>query len=362
MGERLSRLEGLVTLEPPPTDLEEIVDRAQESLRALAGRRLLVTGAAGFLGSYLCHAVTRANDLLLETPCRVICLDTFVTGSPERLESLAARADCVILNTSTLSLSSLDAEYVVHAASISSPPAYRRLPLETIEVNALGTWHLLRLAEAAGVESFLYLSSSEVYGDPEDHAIPTKEDYVGRVSFTGPRACYDESKRLAETLCRLYYLEHGVPVKVARPFNVYGPTFRLDDGRIVPDLMQQGLAGGPLVLLSDGTPTRSFCYVTDATVALLELLTSAENGEAFNVGTPEEVSILQLARLTAELFGIGEVRHEEPRDARYLVDNPHRRSPDITKITERIGWTPHVSLREGLRRTVAYYAALVASQ
>jgi len=246
------------------------------------------------------------------------------------------------------------------AASIASPPIYRRFPLETIEVNALGTWNLLRLAHARSVTSFLHLSSSEVYGDPENSAIPTPEEYVGRVSFTGPRACYDESKRLAETICRLYFEKHALPVKVVRPFNVYGPTLRLDDGRVVPDLLRQGLAGGPLVLYSDGTPTRSFCYVTDAIVAFLRVLTSDRNGEAFNVGTTEEVSMRQLAELTGEVLGIREVRLEASTDSRYLSDNPQRRCPDIRKIRDQIGWVPSVTLRDGLRLTAEYYRQRLA--
>ena len=350
-----------MSLEPPREDLREIVERERESLQVLRGARLLVTGAAGFLGSYLAHAVAFANDVLPGAACRLVCLDKFVTGLPDRLVSLNGRPDCTMLDESPTDLDRLEADFVIHAAGIASPSMYRRLPLETIEINVLGTWRLLRLARAERIRSLLYVSSSEVYGDPEDSKIPTREDYVGRVSFTGPRACYDESKRLAETLCRLFYEQHGVPVKVTRPFNVYGPALRLDDGRIVPDLMRQGIAGGPLVLLSDGGPTRAFCYVTDAVGAFLRILASNQDGEAFNVGTPEEVSILSLAQLTGELFGIDDVRHQRSDDLRYLVDNPHRRSPDIGKIRDRLGWTPTVPLRAGLARTVAYYRERASS-
>jgi len=356
-------MEGLVTttsIDPSRADLLEIIERATPSLRSLAGRKLLVAGAGGFLGAYLCHTVALANDMLLDRACAIVGLDNFVTGTHDRLRALEARADCRLVDISLSDLRTLDADFVIQAASIASPPIYRRFPLETIEVNALGTWNLLRLAHARSVTSFLHLSSSEVYGDPENSAIPTPEEYVGRVSFTGPRACYDESKRLAETICRLYFEKHALPVKVVRPFNVYGPTLRLDDGRVVPDLLRQGLAGGPLVLYSDGTPTRSFCYVTDAIVAFLRVLTSDRNGEAFNVGTTEEVSMRQLAELTGEVLGIREVRLEASTDSRYLSDNPQRRCPDIRKIRDQIGWVPSVTLRDGLRLTAEYYRQRLA--
>jgi UDP-glucuronate decarboxylase len=303
----------------------------------------------------MCHAIVRANDTLLDRPCSLICLDNFRTGTRDRLRSLEARSDCSVLDVPVEQLGQLNADVVVHAASIASPPIYRRFPLETIEVNVLGTWNLLRLAQQRSAASFLHLSSSEVYGDPDENAIPTREEYVGRVSFTGPRACYDESKRLSETLCRLYFERHGLNVKVIRPFNVYGPTLRLDDGRLIPDLLRQGLEGGPLILHSDGTPTRSFCYVTDFVAACLQVLTSNHNGEAFNVGRPEEVSMRSVAALIGELFDIKDIRTAESADKRYLTDNPQRRCPDIGKIRDQVGWTPGVTLREGLRRTVSYY-------
>jgi dTDP-glucose 4,6-dehydratase/UDP-glucuronate decarboxylase len=344
-------------MEPPLEDLDEIVARASTSMRWLAGRSVLVAGAGGFIGAYICHAIARANDTLLERACSLICLDNFRTGTRDRLRSLEARSDCSILDVPLEDLVELGADVVVHAASIASPPVYRRFPLETIEVNVLGTWNLLRLAQERSAASFLHLSSSEVYGDPDEDAIPTGEEYVGRVSFTGPRACYDESKRLSETLCRLYFERHGLNVKVVRPFNVYGPTLRLDDGRIIPDLFRQGLEGGPLVLHSDGTPTRSFCYVTDFVAASLQVLASDRNGEAFNVGTPEEISIRAVATLIGELLGVQEIRTVTSGDGRYLTDNPQRRCPDIRKIRDQIGWTPQVPLREGLRRTASYYRA-----
>jgi dTDP-glucose 4,6-dehydratase/UDP-glucuronate decarboxylase len=356
VGQRPGAVEGVVGLSPPRADLLEIVERSAASWPVLRGKRLLVTGAAGFLGSYLCHAVALANDDVLRgDPCRLVCLDTFVTGTSSRLAVLAKRDDVSIVEGSATTVTDLNADLVIHAASIASPPVYRRLPIETVEVNVLGTWRLLQLATADRINSFLHVSSSEVYGDPDPEAVPTAEDYWGRVSFTGPRACYDESKRLGETLCTLYHERHGVPVKVVRPFNVYGPGLRLDDGRIVPDLLRQGLAGGPLVLHSDGTPTRAFCYVVDAIVAFLAVLASEHDGEAFNVGTPIETSIRELAETVAELLGISGVRSEAAADPRYLVDSPQRRCPDIRKLSSHTHWRPEIDLRDGLARTIAFY-------
>ncbi|MDQ2912362.1 MAG: NAD-dependent epimerase/dehydratase family protein [Chloroflexota bacterium] len=343
-----------MTLAPPSGDVLEIVTRAERSLRSLEGSRLLVTGGAGFLGSYICHALALANDTLFKQRCTISCVDTFVTGSSDRIAELRSRPDFRFNEGSAVDIHESDSDFIVHAASIASPPMYRQLPLETVEANVLGTWNMLRLAKE-GCRSFLYLSSSEVYGDPEDAAIPTREDYVGRVSFTGPRACYDESKRLAETLCRLFFERHAVPVKVARPFNVYGPGLRLDDGRLVPDLIRQALAGPELVLHSDGTPTRSFCYVTDAIAAFFGLLACDADGEAFNVGVPHEISVWELAQKLAALTGGRAVTSRPSEDSRYLTDNPSRRLPDIEKIQRAIDWRPLVSLDEGLSRTVRSY-------
>lgn len=344
-------------MHPPQDDLLEIVRRSAASLDRLRGSRLLVTGAGGFLPAYLCHAIALANDQELRAdPIALRCVDNFVTGLPERLEVLRSRSEVELIDASIVELERLDADVVFHGASIASPPVYRRLPIETLRVNVLGTWRVMDRAREEQVKSVLSLSSSEVYGDPEPAAIPTPESYVGRVSFTGPRACYDEGKRVGETIGRLYFEQFGVPVTTARPFNVYGPTLRLDDGRVVPDLVRQALAGGPLVLHSDGAPTRSFCYVTDAIVAFLLLLASGDRGEAYNVGNPEEISMRTLAERIGALSGVDQIIQERSSDARYLTDNPRRRCPDVAKLVE-LGWRAEVSLNEGLRRTIEYYRA-----
>lgn len=339
-------------------DLDDICARAEAGLRALAGKTVLVAGGAGFVPSYVVDALARANETMQDEPCRILCVDNVATGAWTRLAHLEGRADVVFRAHDLTQELDLDepVHFVVHGASIASPSWYRRRPLETIDVNVTGTRRLLELARTHAVESFLYLSSSEVYGDPDPARIPTSEDYWGNVSSTGPRAPYDESKRLAETLCTTYYRLYGTPVRIVRPFNVYGPRLRLDDGRVVPDFVSDVLAGRPIALLSDGRATRSFCYVSDFTIALLLLLVEGAPGEVYNVGNDEEVTIRQAAEILDALPGVGVgVVSATSDDSDYLTDNPSRRCPDLTKTRAAIDWSPSISLREGLHRTLASY-------
>jgi UDP-glucuronate decarboxylase len=339
-------------------DLDEILQRASAGLRRLKGKTVVVAGGAGFLPSYLVDSLAFANDRLLEEPCRVISIDNLATGVAERLAHLRGRDDVAFLKHDIVRGVSLDekVDYIVHAASIASPTWYRQYPLETIDVNVTGTRNLLELAVQHAVEGFLYLSSSEIYGDPPPERVPTNEDYWGHVSSTGPRACYDESKRLAESLCMTYFRLRGTPVKLVRPFNVYGPRLRLDDGRVIPDFISDALNRRPITLYSDGRATRSFCYITDFVTALILLLVSDTVGEAYNVGNDEEVSIRQVAE-TVDLVSGHElgVQLDRSDDPDYLTDNPNRRSPDLAKIKATVEWSPGVQLEEGLRRTYRYY-------
>jgi UDP-glucuronate decarboxylase len=339
-------------------DLDDICARTETALHVLEGKTVLVAGGAGFLPSYVVDALAHANETLLGERIRIICVDNLSTGAWERLAHLQGRTDLEFRAhdlTQHLDLGER-VHFVLHGASIASPSWYRRRPLETIDVNVTGTRRLLELAREQDVESFLYLSSSEVYGDPDPARVPTTEDYWGNVSSTGPRAPYDESKRLAETLCTTYHRLYGTPVRIVRPFNVYGPRLRLDDGRVIPDFVSDALAGRPISLLSDGLATRSFCYVSDFTAALLMLLLDGAPGEVYNVGNDEEVTIREAAELLDALPGAGSgVVFGTSDDSEYLTDNPNRRCPDLTKTRATIEWTPSVSLREGLRRTLASY-------
>jgi dTDP-glucose 4,6-dehydratase/UDP-glucuronate decarboxylase len=346
-------------------DAERIVAALGSLLDPLAGSTLLVTGAAGFLCSYFLDAIVAANDAGLRPACRVIGLDNFQSSLPERLEHLRGRPDIELVRHDMRLRwnppSGVDR--IIHGASIASPTFYRRFPLETIDVNVDGTRHLLELARTTDVTSLLVISTSEIYGDPDPAHIPTSEDYRGYVSCVGPRACYDESKRLAETLCWTYAHLHAVPVKVVRPFNVYGPGQRLDDARIVPDMVAAALDRRPLILHSDGRATRSFCYVSDAIAGMLHVLLSRANGQAFNVGNDaEEISMADFAARVRVAAGPPPVPVEfrPSADSNYLVDSPQRRCPNLAKLRALASWQPQVGLDEGLARTLRSYRELRA--
>jgi UDP-glucuronate decarboxylase len=339
-------------------DLDEIARRVGHAIEQVAGKTVLVSGGEGFMPSYLVDALLEANDRGLTPPCKVVCLDNRQTADGSRLAHRAGRDDFRLIVQDVTEPLDLEgpADIVVHAASIASPIRYRERPLETIDVNVVGTRRLLELARAKGCERFLFFSSSEIYGDPPPDRVPTSEDYWGHVSCTGPRACYDESKRLGETLCATFHSLSGLHVTIIRPFNVYGPRLPLDDGRVVPDFLGDALAGRPITLLSDGRVTRSFCYITDAMSAIMLLLADGAAGGAYNVGNDEEVTIGDLAALVDEVSGnrLG-VSYRTSDDPAYLVDNPTRRSPDLGKLEAAIQWRPEVSLREGIARTLAYH-------
>ncbi len=343
---------------------QELADR----LRPLNGRTVLITGASGFLGSYFLDLLASYNARLAESPIRLVAADNFKIGLPSRIEHLVGRTDVAFLrqDVSKPFPEDLRPDYIIHLAGIASPSFYRTWPLETIAVNVDGTRNVLELARR-NCRSMLSFSSSEIYGDPDPAHIPTGEAYRGNVSSTGPRACYDESKRLNETLCTAYNTLYSLPVKVIRPFNVYGPGQRIDDGRIIPDLMRAAMAGGPLVLFSDGRATRSFCYAADFVHASMLLLMSDADGEVFNVGNDFEISIAQVAGIVAELAATPAlpVEHRLSADLNYLVDNPNRRCPDLGKLRHRMGWAPRFGLAaglvEGLARTLAHYREEAAS-
>jgi dTDP-glucose 4,6-dehydratase/UDP-glucuronate decarboxylase len=336
-------------------DLDRIVADASTALGELRGKTVLVTGAAGFLMSYVVDALLHANELPGE-PCRVLALDNGIVSDWKRIAHLAGRSDADLIDANVIDGVPFEnqVDHIVHGASIASPSLYRRYPLETIDVNVTGTRRLLELARERG-SRFVLLSSSEIYGDPPREQIPTSEDYWGNVSPTGPRSPYDESKRLAETLCATFHRQFGVSTVVVRPFNVYGPRLGLEDGRVISDFLRDAVAGEPISLLSDGSPTRSFCYVSDFVTALLLLLVGGSAGEAYNVGNDEEVSIRQLAERVAAQAGTAGVRFGQSTDRDYLTDNPSRRCPDLRKTRATIPWSPRISLDAGLSRTLAHY-------
>ncbi|MGH9467739.1 MAG: UDP-glucuronic acid decarboxylase family protein [Terriglobales bacterium] len=304
--------------------------------------RVLVAGGAGFLGSHFC-------ERLLGEGHEVVCLDNLITGSEANLEGLRheprfhfERHDiCEPLPA----LGRLDA--VANFASPASPVDFARLRLEILRVGSLGTWNCLELARAHGAR-FLITCTSEAYGDPLVH--PQTEDYRGNVNPVGPRSCYDESKRFSEALTMAFHRTHGLPTRIARIFNTYGPRMRLDDGRVVPSLVAQALRGEPLTVYGDGSQTRSFCYVDDQIEGLRRLL-DCDDPYPVNIGNPVETPILDFARVVARLTGAPAHIAFAPLPA----DDPRRRCPDITRARRLLGWEPRVGLEEGLRRTIEHF-------
>jgi UDP-glucuronate decarboxylase len=352
------------------TDLDLITDRLGAEFARMEGGNLLIAGGAGFLGYYLVQAALHWNHRNPKRPrVSVTVVDNYVRGMPEWLKALSSDPD---LRLATHDISQPlpqglgDFRYLIHAASIASPTYYRRWPIETMDANVNGLRHMLDYCHAqklAGktVEGILFYSSSEIYGDPTPEHIPTPETYRGYVSSTGPRACYDESKRYGETLCVNFAQQRGVPVKMARPFNNYGPGLKITDRRVIPDFARDILAGQDIALLSDGSPMRTFCYVADAVVGYYKILVGGRPGEPYNIGVEQpEISVTGLAEkmvvLGKELFGYqGRVVRRDTQDRDYLVDNPNRRCPVITKARTELGYNPVVTLDEGLWRSLVWY-------
>jgi UDP-glucuronate decarboxylase len=351
-------------------DLDAITGALRDELAQVAGTHVLITGGAGFLGYYLLNTLDHFNKSASSAAehISVTVFDNFARGVPSWLTRIDASPLIDVRRHDVTAALPEDQhpDWIVHAAGIASPIYYRLHPLETIDANIDGLRRILdhcrrRVETADPVRGVLFFSSSEIYGDPGPDAIPTPEDYRGNVSCTGPRACYDESKRFGETLCVTYARQYGVPVSMARPFNNYGPGLKLNDRRVIPDFARDVLAGRDIVMLSAGTSTRTFCYAADAITGYFKVLIRGRPGEPYNIGSESpEVSMSELAERIAaiarELNGYqGTVRHARSEDPDYLVDNPERRSPSIEKARRELGYDPQISLESGLERTLAWY-------
>ena len=298
----------------------------------------LVTGGAGFLGSHLC-------DELLRRGHRVICVDNLETGSLTNIEHIRT-SRFVHLNLDIIEPYFVEEpiDFVYHLASPASPIDYLRLPLHTLKVGSYGTHHTLGLAKAKRAR-FLIASTSEVYGDPLEH--PQAETYWGHVNPIGPRGVYDEAKRFAEALTMAYHRQQGVDTAIVRIFNTYGSRMRPHDGRAIPTFLRQALANRPITVFGDGSQTRSFCYVSDEVRGIIALAESAYH-DPVNIGNPDEFTLLELAEAVKEVTGSSsEIVHEA-----LPVDDPRQRQPDIRLARELLGWSPEVSLREGLQLTI----------
>lgn len=352
-------------------DLEYISTSLRDEFNRLGGKRLLITGGAGFLGYYLVQSVLFWNSAVDEKhKIDLTVFDNYIRGIPKWLERLDTGTGLHLVRhdvTHPLPSDIPDFSFIIHAASIASPIYYRKFPIETMDANVNGLRFLLDYCrrqrdKRIPVEGFLNFSTSEIYGDPTADNIPTPETYRGNVSCTGPRACYDESKRYGEALCVNFARQYGLPIKVARPFNNYGPGLKITDRRVIPDFARDIFAGRDIVMHSDGSPTRTFCYVADAIVGYFKILVSGRPGEAYNIGVESpEISIgdlaVRLTELARNLFDYrGKVIKMPNEDKDYLVDNPNRRCPIIAKARGELGYSPSISLEEGLKRSLIWYS------
>lgn len=308
--------------------------------------KILVTGGAGFIGSHLCAR-------LLDEGHEVLCVDNLITGAERNIASLLSHPRFTFLRHDVTQPFNFEVEAIFHMASPASPVGYMENPIETILVNSQGTYQLLAQARQQKA-MFLYTSTSEAYGDPLEH--PQREEYWGHVNPVGPRACYDESKRLGETLTMEYYRLYQVDARIVRIFNTYGPHSQMDDGRMIPNFITQALKNEPLTIYGDGSKTRSICYVSDLVEGLMRAMFRPNTaGEIFNLGNTEEHTVLEFAQTILKLCEANSTIHfEESR-----IDDPERRRPDISKARRVLGWEPRVSKEEGLRLTIEWFSSQI---
>lgn len=312
-------------------------------------KRVLVTGGAGFLGSHLC-------ERLLDKGCDVLCVDNFYTGSKRNIEHLLGNAYFELLRHDITFPLYIEVDEIYNLACPASPVHYQNDPVQTTKVNVHGSINMLGLAKRIKAK-ILQASTSEVYGDPAVH--PQPETYHGNVNCIGPRSCYDEGKRCAETLFFDYFRQHKLKIKVARIFNTYGPRMHLNDGRVVSNFIVQALRGEQLTVFGDGSQTRSFCYVDDLIEGLIRLMHTPDDITGpINLGKPGEFTILELAEKVIELSNSGSEIVFKPLPA----DDPKQRRPDINRAQEVLGWTPQIELKEGLAKTIVYFDELLSNR
>ncbi|MBI3103869.1 NAD-dependent epimerase/dehydratase family protein [Candidatus Daviesbacteria bacterium] len=339
-------------------DLKTIIKSIEKEAKALEGKIVLISGGSGFIGSYINAVLYLLNKKVLKNKCRVISIDNYITGSKENFLVNLKDKNFKLLNADIRQPIALNekVDYIIHAAGLASPYYYKKYPLETIESAILGAKNLLELAKVSRPASFLFFSSSEIYGDPDPKFVPTPETYAGHVSSIGPRACYDESKRLTETLCITYHQLYDIPIKIVRPFNIYGPGMKHVDYRVIPTFIYSGLSGRDLPVHDKGIQTRTFCYVTDAIVAIFKVLISGKKGEVYNIGNDNpEIGMFELAQTIADMIGSGVKPRRKNYPENYPAGEPQRRCPDLTKIKNHLNYQPKVDLRTGLKQTINWF-------
>lgn len=348
------------------SDMEYIYSSLLDDERsAMFNSVFLFTGAAGFLGLYFISFLAfYKKELNIR---RIICLDNFKSGKPQWITDLSKNGivelhDFDISRDDIRDIDGADrADFIYHMASIASPTFYRKYPIDTLDANVWGLRNILDFYSDRKIKRLAFFSSSEIYGDPDASHIPTREDFRGLVDCQGPRACYDEAKRFGETMCFLYNKKFGMPITIIRPFNNYGPGMRLNDARVPADFARAVKENRDIVILSDGHPTRTFCYISDAVCGYFKaLLYSGSSMETFNIGMDKpEISIKKLADIYSEAGReicdyTGKVIFGESEDKDYLNNNPDRRCPDITKARKLIGYNPSIDVEDGVRRFIRF--------
>ena len=333
------------------SDIKEIVSRLGDAAQVFAGKTILLTGGRGFLGRYFMEVFDAMNREVLEKPVTLVAMDNMITAG-ELGAHIPDMKNIEFLEHNVIEPFEWDRplDYIIHAAGIASPFYYRAYPLETLEVAITGTRRMLELANEQDAR-MIFFSSSEIYGDPDSKHVPMAESYRGNVSCQGPRACYDESKRVGETLCYIFHQSNGTHTNTIRPFNVFGPGMQETDYRVLPNFASRVKGGLPLQVYGSGKQTRTFCYITDAIVGFLLVVLRGVAGEAYNIGNPEpEISMLEL---------VNEIKQVSDKEVNYNVieypdsypaDEPNRRAPDIRKARLQLNYQPQISLHEGLQR------------
>ena len=345
-------------------DLKYTYGKLSETERKkFSGSTILLTGGAGFLGFYLMQFLAAYREELgIE---KILCLDNFMLGKPgwvgelQKDSHIKTKQFDIIKDRLEDLPGAEKADYILHLASIASPTFYRKHPIETLDANIQGLRKLLDFYKEREIKGFLFFSSSEVYGDPAPGAVPLREDYNGNVCATGPRACYDESKRFGETMCMLFAQQYGIPIGVVRPFNNYGPGMKLEDKRVPADFAKNILEQQDLNIISIGATTRTFCYIADAAAGYLKVLLYGSY-DFFNIGIEEpEITISRLAEYYQEagreVIGYtGEVPYAVSEETDYLTHNPQRRCPDVGKARRILGYSPEIEVQEGILRFLRY--------
>lgn len=337
------------------SDVTEIAERIHEPAQDFAGKTVLLTGGRGFLGRYFMAVFEELNAKHLKKPVKLVSLDNLITAGREGAEIPEAE-HVTFINHDVIEPFDFDGplHYVIHAAGIASPFYYRAYPLETLQVAITGTRLMLDLADRHDAR-FAFFSSSEIYGDPDPKHVPTAESYRGHVSCQGPRACYDESKRVGETLCYIFHTKEGTHTNVIRPFNVFGPGMQETDYRVLPNFANRIKAGLPLNVYGSGDQTRTFCYITDAMAGFLRVVLKGVPGEAYNVGNPKpEISMVDLVNRIQTVLGRDIAHNIVEYPDSYPADEPNRRCPDIRKARLQLEYQPTVDLDDGLRRFLGW--------